>query len=110
MTVIPELPEVVEVTTGSDNVVVVTETNVESTVIVEEHYDTVFESGTDVGPEVVEVVSSGPRGPTGPQGEQGPPGEFGGQIELAEHILDETPHPVYDDGPSFALLYQNAKV
>ena len=29
---------------------------------------------------------------------------------FAEHINSETPHPVYDDGPSFELLYQNAKV
>lgn len=29
---------------------------------------------------------------------------------LADHIIDENPHPVYDDGSSFELLYQNAKV
>jgi hypothetical protein len=29
---------------------------------------------------------------------------------LASHINDQTPHPVYDDGPSLVLLYQNAKV
>jgi hypothetical protein len=29
---------------------------------------------------------------------------------LAAHIADLTPHPVYDDGPSLFLLYQNAKV
>lgn len=29
---------------------------------------------------------------------------------MASHINDTTPHPVYDDGPSFVLLYQNAKV
>ena len=29
---------------------------------------------------------------------------------MASHIRDKTPHPVYDDGPSFALLYNNAKV
>lgn len=26
------------------------------------------------------------------------------------HVNDTTPHPVYDDGPSLLLLYQNAKV
>lgn len=26
------------------------------------------------------------------------------------HINDDTPHPVYDDGPSLMLLYENAKV
>lgn len=29
---------------------------------------------------------------------------------LVAHINSATPHPVYDDGPSLALLYQNAKV
>jgi Major tropism determinant N-terminal domain len=30
--------------------------------------------------------------------------------EMIEHILAEEPHPVYDDGPSLTLLYENAKV
>ena len=30
--------------------------------------------------------------------------------ELIAHVNDPTPHPAYDDGPSFLLLYQNAKV
>lgn len=29
---------------------------------------------------------------------------------LFDHINSLTPHPVYDDGPSFELLYENAKV
>lgn len=29
---------------------------------------------------------------------------------MASHVNDQTPHPVYDDGPSLVLLYQNAKV
>lgn len=29
---------------------------------------------------------------------------------LIEHIQSTEPHPVYDDGPSLLLLYQNAKV
>lgn len=29
---------------------------------------------------------------------------------LPEHINSPTPHPVYDDGPSLELIYQNAKV
>lgn len=29
---------------------------------------------------------------------------------LTAHINSTTPHPAYDDGPSLALLYQNAKV
>jgi hypothetical protein len=32
------------------------------------------------------------------------------QASLAEHIAALQPHPVYDDGPSLLLLYQNAKV
>jgi hypothetical protein len=29
---------------------------------------------------------------------------------LPAHINSELPHPVYDDGPSLVLLYENAKV
>jgi len=29
---------------------------------------------------------------------------------LLAHIQSATPHPVYDDGPSLALIYENAKV
>lgn len=29
---------------------------------------------------------------------------------LSEHVNSPLPHPVYDDGPSLELLYQNAKV
>lgn len=32
------------------------------------------------------------------------------QEQLVDHVNSETPHPVYDDGPSLSLLYQNAKV
>lgn len=30
--------------------------------------------------------------------------------ELTDHINAAEPHPVYDDGPSLTLLYENAKV
>ncbi len=36
--------------------------------------------------------------------------EFPPDGQVGIHISDETPHPVYDDGPSLALLYENAKV
>jgi hypothetical protein len=29
---------------------------------------------------------------------------------IAEHVDSLLPHPVYDDGPSLDLLYENAKV
>jgi hypothetical protein len=29
---------------------------------------------------------------------------------LADHVNSQAPHPVYDDGPSLFLLYENAKV
>lgn len=32
------------------------------------------------------------------------------QAQLTTHIEDPNPHPAYDDGQSFALLYKNAKV
>lgn len=31
-------------------------------------------------------------------------------LEFVAHINDPNPHPAYDDGPSFLLIYQNAKV
>ncbi len=31
-------------------------------------------------------------------------------LNITEHINSSTPHPIYDDGPSLFLLYQNAKV
>jgi hypothetical protein len=36
--------------------------------------------------------------------------EGGDPIALAEHIASPMPHPVYDNGPSLAILYENAKV
>lgn len=30
--------------------------------------------------------------------------------DLMDHINSLSPHPVYDDGPSLLLLYENAKV
>lgn len=40
------------------------------------------------------------------------PGGGGGvsYSDFQSHIDSEDPHPVYDDGSSFILLYQNAKV
>lgn len=32
------------------------------------------------------------------------------ETDLDIHIEDAEPHPAYDDGPSLALLYENAKV
>jgi hypothetical protein len=37
-------------------------------------------------------------------------GEGSGEMELEAHVESVTPHPVYDDGPSLTLLYENAKV
>lgn len=34
----------------------------------------------------------------------------GGAADLEDHVNSPTPHPVYDDGPSLFLLYENAKV
>lgn len=32
------------------------------------------------------------------------------KVEFVAHINDPNPHPAFDDGPSFLLAYQNAKV
>lgn len=59
---------------------------------------------------VLETGLVGPRGPEGPEGPIGPSGLAGTTIALQGHVDSPLPHPVYDDGPSFLLLYQNAKV
>lgn len=41
---------------------------------------------------------------------QGSSGGGPSDEELLEHIQSLTPHPAYDDAPSFELLYENAKV
>lgn len=33
-----------------------------------------------------------------------------GTLDLEDHVNSPNPHPVYDDGPSFALIYENGKV
>lgn len=38
------------------------------------------------------------------------PGEGEIPVDLESHVNDPTPHPAYDDGPSLAILYANAKV
>lgn len=38
------------------------------------------------------------------------PGPPPSESDLDAHIHSTLPHPVYDDGPSLALIYQNAKV
>ena len=67
----------------------------------------------DVIPDVVvEVAEIGLVGPPGPPGAPGETVVVGGvsQDDLHNHVISPTPHPVYDDGPSLSLLYQNAKV
>lgn len=53
--------------------------------------------------QVVVLAASNIAGP------QGPPG-VDGTAAVLEHIDSELPHPVYDDGPSLTLIYENAKV
>lgn len=50
----------------------------------------------------LKVVVAGNMGPPGPKGDP--------DTSLSDHIISESPHPVYDDGPSLDILYQNAKV
>jgi hypothetical protein len=52
----------------------------------------------------------GPPGPAGPQGPSGITPDGSSDLAVAAHISDPEPHPVYDEGPSLLLLYENAKV
>jgi hypothetical protein len=54
----------------------------------------------------------GPQGPPGPAGTDGVVVGLGGVTheEFDAHVSSEDPHPVYDNGGSFTLLYLNAKV
>ena len=45
----------------------------------------------------------------GVPGPQGLPGESSSEA-MSLHILDPTPHPVYDDLPSFTLLFENGLI
>lgn len=38
------------------------------------------------------------------------PADGSSDAAVLAHINSATPHPVYDDGPSLELLYENAKV
>lgn len=79
-------------------------------VVIEDH-TIVIPVTVEAPPPTVSVTVSevGLVGPGGPQGPQGLPGESADAL-LIEHINAATPHTAYDDGPSFALLYENAKV
>lgn len=57
------------------------------------------------------ISNMGPPGPKGNVGDVGPQGPQGPMDPgLPDHIASLLPHPVYDDGPSLTLLYENAKV
>lgn len=43
-------------------------------------------------------------------GDPVPGGDGASDAAVLAHINSLLPHPVYDDGPSLVLLYQNAKV
>lgn len=60
-------------------------------------------------PNPAQVVVLAASNIAGPQGPKGDPGVDGDTAVLA-HIDAELPHPVYDDGPSLLLIYENAKV
>lgn len=66
---------------------------------------------TETALEVQLLSDMGPPGPKGDVGDTGPPGPQGPMDPgLPDHIISELPHPIYDDGTSFLLLYENKKV
>lgn len=50
---------------------------------------------------IVVAERTGPAGPPGPQG---------GTDLIDLHLIDPTPHPVYDDMPDLSLLFDNALI
>ena len=71
-----------------------------------------FESAVEIAPFSIgpatsnTTVSAGVLGIAVP-GPQGPAGAPADNNALVSHIVDETPHPAYDDFPSFTLLFEN---
>lgn len=66
------------------------------------------EPGRELGTELIKYGDGVHRWndlPYANQGSGGTPDE-----DLQEHIDSPEPHPIYDDGPSLLLLYENAKV
>lgn len=55
---------------------------------------------------VIEVVT-GQQGPPGPAGPANT--EYVDDL-MTTHLMDPTPHQVYDDAPSFTLLFENGLV
>ena len=74
-----------------------------------ESIDLTVGSGQIVDLGVSIVSPPGPQGPPGPPGPPGPDSQ-GTSEAVITHINSTSPHPVYDDGPSLFLLYENAKV
>jgi hypothetical protein len=67
----------------------------------------IIEIHSDSTPDLVFTQEPG-VGPPGPQGEQGIPGPI--DPGLSEHLIDTTPHHVYDDQPSLVLIFENRLV
>lgn len=53
-------------------------------------------------------------GPPGPKGEPGSSGtgavDHEARDAIAVHLIDPTPHPVYDDMPDLTLLFENGLI
>lgn len=83
-------------------------------VTIEEPNDVKVSLYSGIELEVMLTSNLGPPGPKGDKGDKGDEGDVGPQgpmdPSLPAHVLAELPHPVYDDGASFVLLYENAKV
>lgn len=53
----------------------------------------------------------GPPGPAGPPGESGVGAvDFEARDMISLHLIDVTPHPVYDDIPDLVLLFENGLI
>lgn len=85
----------------SDFTVVITETeDVTNVVVVDLNPDPVSATISETGVQ-------GPPGIQGPPGPEGPEGGTEAMDAISLHLIDETPHPVYDDMPNLVLIFDN---
>lgn len=54
----------------------------------------------------VSIINAGPQGPPGAKGDKGDPGDASGD-SIEFHLIDPTPHAVYDEMMSLSSWFTN---